>query len=126
MQEIRVRGSLRSFLESSRKTFLSHSKSLSKVSRKRFHVFLLNTPIFRARKWARNFNSDNYLVLSEDPENGRETFRPAKLVLVSVDWLKVQKASRSQASLTMQKIILEQTDSEIYFDVGYNKKETAW
>ena len=66
MQEIRLQGSLRSFLESLQKTFFFfHPKSLSKVSRKRFHVFFLNAPIFRAWKWARNFNSDNSWVLSE-------------------------------------------------------------
>ena len=61
-----------------------------------------------------------------DPENFRETFQPAKLVLVSTDWLKVRKAYRSQASLfkkhTMQTILLKQTDSEINFDVVDNKK----
>ena len=50
MQDIRLRGSLREFPESPRKTFFSHPKSLPKVSRKRFHVFLLNASIFRARQ----------------------------------------------------------------------------
>ena len=55
------------------------------------------------------------------PKTFRGTFQLAKLVLVSTDCLKALDTYGSQASLfkkyTMQKILLEQTDSEIHFDV---------
>ena len=64
-----------------------------------------------------------------DPENFWENFQAAKLVLVSIDGVKVRKAYRSQASLfkkhTMQTILLKQTDSEINFDVVDNKKRNG-
>ena len=59
--------------------FFSHPKSLPKISCKRFHVFLLNAPIFRARKWACDFNSDNSRVPSEDPENFSGDFSAGKI-----------------------------------------------
>ena len=60
--------------------FFFHPKSLSKVSRKRLHVFF-------------GPENDEHVILTliilgcsmRDPENFRETFQPVKLVLVSID-----------------------------------------
>ena len=111
--------------------FFSHPKSLPKISRKHFYVFLLNAPIFRARKWARDFNSDNSWVLSEDPENFSGDFSAGKISAFEHCLTKCRiLAEVWPASLfkkhTIQKI-LKQTDSEIHFDKWFiTKKEKAW
>ena len=109
------------------KRFFLTQKVSRKFPRKRFHVFLLNAPIFRARKWARNFNSDNSRVLSEDPENVSGDFSTGKISACK-HWLTksaecLHKPVFTLKKHTMERILLKQTDSEIYFDVGYNKKE---
>ena len=92
-------------------------------------MFLLNAPIFRARKWARDFNSDNSRVPSEDPENFSGDFLAGKIsafehcLTKSAEFL--QKSGRLHF-LKIQKI-LKQMDSEIHFDeCCITEKENAW
>ena len=92
-------------------------------------MFLLNAPIFRARKWARDFNSDNSRVPSEDPENFSGDFLAGKIsafehcLTKSAEFL--QKSGRLHF-LKIQKI-LKLMDSEIHFDeCCITEKENAW